>query len=249
MSGVLFSGLTRRLDGTVSSIRELQQLQELDTALASCRLRLDEVQNQLNDTLGLLELKERAGEEYRRLAEVEQLQRSREWEVETTREHVKEMEAKLYGGTVKSPKELVGFQDEVNMLKTRQRQQEDEVLAVMTQLEEHQTRCTDLARDLAQAETERKALEERLTEEQRQLNAEVEQLTSRHGVVAAQVPRQDLGLYTTLLTTKQGRALAQAEGSMCRGCRINLPMNILQRLRTNQALVQCPSCGRLLFMG
>ena len=79
----------------MSSIRELQQLQELDTTLVSCRLKLDEAQSQLDDTGGLPELRERVAEERQRLAELEQLQRSQEWEVETTREHVKAMEEKL----------------------------------------------------------------------------------------------------------------------------------------------------------
>jgi predicted nucleic acid-binding Zn-ribbon protein len=35
---------------------------------------------------------------------------------------------------------------------------------------------------------------------------------------------------------------------MCQGCRISLPMSVLQRARTGVSVVQCVSCERILLL-
>lgn len=232
----------------VSSIRDLQQLQSYDLELASCRGTVEEIRAQLEDTEALEELREHERAERHKVPELERQLRSAEWEVEATRETMKAHEGKLYSGKVTNPKELVALHEDVTLVKARQRQQEDVALQVMVQLEEQQALHASLARELAGVEAERKELEARLTEQQRQLQAEVKQLTLQWEEVASAVPQKELDLYKKLLTTKQGRALARVERAMCQGCRINLPMTVQQQVRTNQKLVQCPSCGRVLFI-
>ena len=40
---------------------------------------------------------------------------------------------------------------------------------------------------------------------------------------------------------------ARVEQGICRGCRISLPTTDLQQARSGK-LVQCSSCGRILFL-
>jgi hypothetical protein len=49
------------------------------------------------------------------------------------------------------------------------------------------------------------------------------------------------------LKKQRGQAVAKVEQGLCRGCRISLPTAELQRARSGN-LVQCSSCGRLLFL-
>jgi predicted nucleic acid-binding Zn-ribbon protein len=37
------------------------------------------------------------------------------------------------------------------------------------------------------------------------------------------------------------------ERTLCHGCRVTLPAVVVQRVRTSPNLVQCPSCGRILY--
>lgn len=232
----------------MTSIRELRQLQGLDTELSSRQRALEAIQSQLDDTEALEQLRVSAAEAQRALAEVEKQQRPAEFEVETLREQVKGVEKKLYSGEVKIPKELVSIQEEVTSLNKRQGQLEEVLLGVMNQLEEAQQRYNTISEELSQSEEERKSLEVRLSAERDQLETEVKELSSQREQLAVGVPPQDIRLYSSLLATKQGRAVAAVERSMCQGCRLNMPLNIQQRLRANHGLVQCPSCNRILYL-
>lgn len=232
----------------MSSIRELQRLQAIDSEVAAHHQRLEEIQRQLEDTAALVELREQVAPARHRLAELERQQRSAEWEVESTRDFLKQVEAKLYGGRVNNPKELVSLQEESTMVKARAQRQEDAVLEVMTQLERQQTEWATLERELEEAERQRSELVDLLEAERQERGASVDRLSGQRQGIAGTVPPPDLRLYDQLLATKQGRALARMERATCQGCRINLPMMVQQRVRSDQELVQCPSCGRILYM-
>lgn len=232
----------------MTSIRELTRLQTLDAETATARAQLEEVERQLADTAALEELREQAAVQKQAASDVERELRSAEWEAEQTKAHVSEEEGKLYGGKVRNPKELMDLQHEITALKQRQSQQEDVALEVMTRFETETAKLEELARELASLEAERRELENRLDSERDQLLAQIQGLTDQRGRIVGQVPQKDLGLYENLLNIKQGRAVARMERSLCQGCRTNLPMAVQQRVRSNQALVQCPSCGRILYM-
>ena len=232
----------------MSSIQELGGLQSTDSKIAVRQETLQDIQQQLEDTAALVELRDQVAEARQRLGEMEHQQRDAEFEVESTREFLKTVEGKLYGGKVTSPKELVSLQEEVNMLKARQQKQEEPVLELMDQREQQQALRETLQQELSQAEQQRSELEVRLQQQRQQLEEELDQLLRQRATIAAAVPLKDLQLYEGLLSSKQGKALAHVERATCQGCRINLPMLVQQRIRSNQELVQCPSCRRILYM-
>ena len=231
----------------MTSIRELTQLQGLDVELTAARTQLEEIERELADAAALEELREQTEAQRQIAGELERTLRSAEWDVEQVRAHVAEEETKLYAGNVKSPKELMDLQKEVDSLKERQRQAEDAALEAMTSYETENTKTEEMARELASLEAERRQLEERLNADRDLLLATVAGLASRRDQISGRVPNKDLALYDNLLTMKGGRAVARIERAICQGCRTSLPMVIQQRVRSNQALVQCPSCGRILY--
>lgn len=232
----------------MSSIRVLTRLQTLDTELRTRRNIQEDIQRQLEDVAYLESLREQVATQRPTVASLENEQRSAEWEVEHIKQQVQTEETKLYGGSIRIPKELVSLQQEVGMLKARQQQHEDQLLGIMTQLEEQRGQLDQLTQELSQAEAERQALETQLGQQQQQLEAEIMEMSTQRGALAAQVPRVDMALYESLLAAKQGRAIARIERATCQGCRINLPMTVQQRVRSGQTLIQCPSCSRVLYM-
>lgn len=65
--------------------------------------------------------------------------------------------------------------------------------------------------------------------------------------VASEVTPQTLELYEGV-KSKKGQAVAKVEQGRCQGCRLNLPINEWQRARVGD-VVQCSSCGRILYLG
>jgi predicted nucleic acid-binding Zn-ribbon protein len=63
------------------------------------------------------------------------------------------------------------------------------------------------------------------------------------------VDPKTLSFYDALRAKHQGRAVAKVERGTCGGCRISLPMSLLQRARSgSHVMVQCSSCERILYV-
>ncbi|MEK7215089.1 MAG: C4-type zinc ribbon domain-containing protein [Chloroflexota bacterium] len=231
----------------MTSIRELIRLQGFDTELAARRSVLEDIERQLSDSAELETLREEATAQGTGVREAEHAQRESEYEIETLSAQIATEEAKLYGGSVRSPKELAALDQEVTSLKTRRKQLEERGMAAMGLLEARRSEQAALDARLTEAQEERRNLEVKLGAQQAQAQAETAILNTQREGVAIRVPAADLENYNRLLVMKQGKAVARIERAVCQGCRINLPMTIQQRVRSNQVLVQCPSCQRLLY--
>ncbi len=90
------------------------------------------------------------------------------------------------------------------------------------------------------------AAQARLQTEKADLEPEIERLRALREGQSAATDRVWLNLYDILRERRDGSAVATVERSMCQGCRITLPRNIIQRARNPEELVQCVSCERIL---
>ena len=232
----------------MSSIRVLTSLQAVDSDIRSHRTVQEELQRQLDDIEQLEALKEQVAGVQSIIADLEKEQREADGEAEGTREQLQGVEAKLYSGSIRIPKELVALQQDAAMIKTRLEGQDERVLGLMTRLEEQRGMLEGLKTELAQVEAERSELERKLGAELSQLASELDQLNVQRLSLTTQVSSSDLALYESLLNAKQGRAVARIERATCQGCRINLPTTVQHRVRSAQILTQCPSCSRVLYM-
>jgi len=183
-----------------------------------------------------------------RLREAQKKQREAEWTVEEVRVKIQPLEKKLYGGTVKNPKELVGFQQDVDSLKARQRELEDRALEAMSAAEEVEKALAEAERRLLDMETGWQAEQESLRQQRDVLRQEIQELEQSRSGQEATIDAEMIRQYESLRALHQGRAVAKVERGICQGCRITLPMHVLQRARRGNHLVQCTSCERILYL-
>lgn len=232
----------------MTTAAELHALQEVDLALDSVVGRLAEVEAQLGESEELVAAREQVSE---RRAAVEVLkgpQREHEWTVEEARGKATDIEKKLYGGSVRNPKELEDLQADLSALQSQVRRREDELLTVLVQLEEAEGALKAAEEKLSDIEGRWRADQKRLQEEQRELLAKREELEERRAKRSDGLDGGAMGLYQVLRERRQGRAVALVERGMCQGCRITLPISVLQRARAGAGLVQCVSCERILLV-
>jgi predicted nucleic acid-binding Zn-ribbon protein len=221
-------------------------LQEIDLAMDTRRARLAVLEEQLGETEELVAAREEVASRQETLQGLKLRQKEAEDQVEDVRIKASGVDKKLYGGTVSSPKELEDLQADLTAIQTQVGRREDELLALMVQVEEAQAQ-------LRAATTSLEALEGRWKQEQASLLAEKAELERELAELEEERNRQSvdqgaLGLYGLLRDRKEGRAVAKVERGMCGGCRITLPMSVLQKAKAGQGLVQCVSCERILFV-
>lgn len=228
--------------------RKLYELQEIDLEIDAKNEALTLVVSRLGDSEALAEARVSLATEEERLVELERSQRDVEREVEDLRSKVALLEEKLYGGSVKNPKELASLQEQVEHLKRKRRGQEDKVLDIMTEVEAMQKNVSLKSREVARIDEDWRAEQATLSGEQAELNAALADLDQKRKDLISRIDAASLELYQGLRRKRQGRAVAKVEQGMCQGCRIVLPLNVLQRARIGQELVQCSSCERILYL-
>jgi predicted nucleic acid-binding Zn-ribbon protein len=124
---------------------------------------------------------------------------------------------------------------------------EDRELVLMEQAEELQR-----ASALAEAETTRtqtiiRDQISRLDESSAASTNRLKELEADHAKLAESVGGDALYLYQRLFAKKGDAAVVPLEHEICGGCHMKVPTQIASQVRGDQALTQCPNCGRILY--
>jgi predicted nucleic acid-binding Zn-ribbon protein len=230
-------------------VADLYALQEIDTELDTLRRMLDDARERLSEDGGL----DAARAEVVLLAEEERQAahalRETEAVVADARAHAGVVEEKLYSGSVTNSKELRDLQRDLEGLQRQVRSHEEEALAAMVRADELRNRLQAAAATTQERESEWQGEQETLTSEVKRLEGEIGSLEERRRAAESLVDRASLSLYEQLRRTRAGRAVAQIQRGACLGCHISLPSTVFQRARSGLAIVQCTSCGRILYVG
>jgi len=226
--------------------KQLYELQEVDLALEAQERVLKQVANQLGESQVVLSARSKLASESQRREELGHTQHSLEWEIDDITSKITKAEEELYSGRTKNPKELANLQHELEILKAKRNELEDRVIEVMEQVEEVGASVDTLKSELKTLEAEWQDQQGKLKTEKEHLEAELVSLRQKREVVAAQVGSEAVDFYGEL-KKQRGTAVAKVEQGVCRGCRISLSNAELQRARGGD-LIQCSSCGRILFL-
>jgi len=226
--------------------KQLYQLQEVELEIESNEQALAQIASQLGESQTVVRARTELKLKQQHLEELKQQQHSAEWEVGDLVNKLTPAEEKLYSGRIKNPKELTNLQHEVDGLRIRRSQLEDKALEIMDQVELSTASVATLSNELKTLEAEWHHQQQQLSANMEQLKATLSDLKHKRQLLSAKLNPQAIGFYQELKKQK-GRAVAKVEQGICHGCRILLPTTELQRAR-GDSLVQCSSCGRILFL-
>ena len=230
----------------MNASRQLYRLQELDLELEAKERALEQIVGQLGENQAVVRVRSRLEAECKRLEELKRQQRFLEGEVDDIMTKLKAAEDQLYGGGIGNPKELTNLQHEVDTLKDRRNQLEDKLLGAMEQVEQSTANVATVTDELKTAETDWQNQQQRLSAEMEQLKTTLSDLEQKRQLLSAEIDPKAVEFYHELRKQK-GEAVAKVEQGVCQGCRISLTTTELQRARGGN-LVQCSSCGRILFL-
>jgi predicted nucleic acid-binding Zn-ribbon protein len=232
----------------MTRVADLYLLQEIDLEIQTAQAGLDDVEARLGESEELEEARRETTERRQSLQDSQKKLREAEGKVEDIREKIKPLADKLYGGTVKNIKELMGFEQDVESLKTRQRELEDQTLEAMSAVEEAEQALKESERRLSELETQWQADQDSLGQQRDAFQRELQALEGRRSRQEATIDAELIRQYDSLRAAHQGRAVAKVERGICQGCRITLPMHVLQQARRGNHLVHCTSCERILYL-
>jgi len=226
--------------------KQLYQLQEFDLKIESNEQSLKQVTSQLGESKAVVRVQKQLQLEQQRLEELRHKQHSAEWEIDDLVTKVAVAEETLFSGRIKNPKELTNLQHEVEALKAKRDQLEEKALGIIDQVEQSEASVARISSELETLKAEWQHQQQQLSDEVEQLKATLSDLRQKWQLLSAEIEPPTVEFYQELRKGK-GTAVAKVEQGICRGCRISLPTTELQRARSG-SLVQCSSCGRILFL-
>jgi predicted nucleic acid-binding Zn-ribbon protein len=226
--------------------KQLFQLQELDLEIDSTEQKLQQSNSQLGKDDVLVAAQNKLSSEQKQLDELKRQQHSAEWEIDDLSTKISATEEQLYGGKITNPKELANLQHEIETLKARRDQLETEALEIIDQVELAEKSVAASKNELSQLEAKWKSEQQQLSAEIDQLKNKISDLAQKRQQLANEIDPHAVELYEKLRKQK-GQATARVEQGICRACRISLSSSALQRARSGN-LVQCSSCGRILYL-
>jgi len=232
----------------LSKGKQLYELQEVDLEIDAKRERLTQVMGRLGESEVLDEAHLSLARDEEKLVELQRIQREVEREVEDLQAKAAVATDKLYGGTVKNPKELSSLQEQLSNFRRKIGEGDDKTLDIMSEVEAAQKNVSVKRSEVAKIEEGWQAEQASLSQEQTELSAALSTLEQKRKELASKLDTVSLELYEDIRQKRQGRAVAKLERGMCQGCRIALPMSELQRARMGLELVQCGSCERVLYV-
>ncbi|MBA2529070.1 MAG: hypothetical protein H0V19_03760 [Euzebyales bacterium] len=241
------------IPATPAEQRRLLDLQHLDTAIRKLQHRRANLPEQkaLEDNADTLS---RVAEEYRiatdRLERLGIQQRRHESEVATVDSRRKSEEGRMYGGLIRSEKELEALRHELGSLRARKNELEDALLEILEQVEELESMVTTLRERHGELSGQVAALTEARDAAATDIDAELEQRQSERKALAADLPEEVVSYYEELRARKDGVGVAELQGRTCAGCRLELTATELEDLRRDakEGLARCEQCGRILVL-
>jgi len=230
----------------MSVAKELFQLQEVDLEIEAKELAAKRMTAQLGESQELLTARVALAAEQQRLGELSKQQHSLETDIEDLSLKISTSEKDLYSGRIRIPKELSSLQQEIATLKQHRTQLEDKALELMDMSESARSDVNGLTKELRRVEAEWHVQQDKFKVDIEQLKGALPGLKQKQEQLAGAIDASALELYR-LLRKQKGAAVARVEQGICRGCRISLPANELQLVRGGR-LIQCSSCGRILYL-
>jgi uncharacterized protein len=231
--------------------RPLLDIQEHDTAIdrLMTRKRALEAGDDATVALGEANEAERTlGELRLRLDELSRDQLRFEHEIDSMSQKTAAEERRLYDGSVANARELESIRHEVDNLKKRKGDREDELLALMQVRE-------DVEGSEREAVARSDALRSRVADvegaaadELGRVDAELAERAQARGTLAATVDPDLLELYDDLRRQKKGVGAVALVDGVCQGCHEQLSAVERDRLKRTEGPKRCEHCRRILVI-
>jgi predicted nucleic acid-binding Zn-ribbon protein len=163
-------------------------------------------------------------------------------------ERKSQISKKIYSGEITNPRELSAFEDEIANLSDQIENSEDKLLLQMEESDKYDEGLQKASSKHEDAKNQHEILSHKLQAEREQLLALIERDTPVRDTARTLLSSETLRIYDSIRKSREGIAVSSVESNRCSTCRINVPLQIIQKLKSTSEFVYCNSCRRILLM-
>jgi predicted nucleic acid-binding Zn-ribbon protein len=169
-------------------------------------------------------------------------------DVEQVRERARRDQQLLDSGSIGDPKQLQSLQAELQSLARRQGDLEDVELEIMERVEGARAAVAQLTGERDTILAERDAVAAAVLAQLSVIDDQRVDVAADRESIAGTLPDDLLGLYQKIRADHGGVGAAPLHRGRCEGCRLELPPNEIEALRSAapDAVIRCEECRRIL---
>jgi len=223
------------------------RLQQIDTRLDQVNTRIKQINTLLEDNKAVQQISNQKKEIKQRIDSSSRQLTHSEQAVLAQQIKNQQVEANLYSGKVKNPKELQDLQAEISSLKRHYISLENTQLEIMMSMETDQKEYDKLSIKFDAAEQEFLSKNRVLLVERDILLNEIERLDAEKKAAENSISTQDLAFYNKLRLQRGGVAVSTISEGACNSCGATLTPAQEQAVKSPEQTFCCPSCGRMLY--
>ena len=216
-----------RIDQATTRLEAIRAVLENDSTIQAARATLEKAEKATQD----------AGKGLRACEAASEAQRIK----------LEQIEASLYGGRIQNPKELKDLQNDLAALKRHLATLEDAQLEAMLAFESCQEEQQTAVKNLREVEAQVISKNASLKGEQETLLNDLENLKAERTATYGTISPELINKYENLRQKRRGLAVTTISDNACDACGAGLTPAQAQAVRMAVQLVECPSCGRILF--
>ena len=234
----------------MADLNQLQEIQDIDLKIDELSELLNQVRIELKEDGEITSISASLIEISSKISIINVQENDANDAAIATELKLKSLRDKLYGGEITNSKELEALEDEGKFLEEQLSTEEDLALELMESLEILTTTMDRTAVQLEDLKQKRGIRLKELEMEEKNLSSQIKEFVSKRSSIASLVTIGTMNLYETLRQSRGGIGIAEVDRArgICQACRITIPVNDLQKVRSSGGIVQCNSCRRILYV-
>lgn len=235
----------------MSELVALLEVQRLDNTIDQLRYKHEHLEERaaiVAINAELTELNEASAEAEETRDTLRRQERDLEAQSSDLAEKAANLDTRLYGGQVTSPKEATAMTEEIKNLKARESDLEDQALELLVEIEPLDEALLVTEAKRGELEAQRAAHEKSLTENEARLEAEIAVTEGERATTAEPLDETRLELYRKMRITYGPAAVIEFDPAHNGGCPVAMSAVELDRWKHLPAgtLEPCVDCGRLV---
>jgi predicted nucleic acid-binding Zn-ribbon protein len=169
-------------------------------------------------------------------------------ETTSVSEKIEAEQARVMSGDITNAKEIQHLTREIDSLKRRREKLEMEQLTLLERVEKAKGQVAKVETGLKHLEVREAELVEEFQAKGGALQTGVEAASSERDTLAKGLDAELLAQYEGFRQAKGGVGVGLLKGDACTACRMELPAERVEELRSGPRIATCPQCRRLIVV-
>ena len=180
-----------------------------------------------------------------RVKQIESDRKKLELDVDAKKEQIDRYSVQQF--QTKKNEEYRALAHEIEMCKEAIRKIEDQQLELMEQAELASHEMNEATKAASVILKDIESAKATITDKETRLKKELEILKADYEQLQSAVDEEVREKYLRIRRAKGANTVVGVQHSVCGGCHVKLPMQVVLSCQAQQELVTCPNCGRILY--